>query len=177
MQERVMWETSCRMRSACEGPAHLCPELPKNLPSTSSLDHLTLQHRQPDPAAGGLAAIFKSWLKTGHQPSECLGVLLKGQTAWVDRTHSQRFLNGFGCLWMASQEAVVVKNLPANAGDIRDVGLIAGLGRSSGGGHDKPFQYICLENPTDRSLAGYAPEGGKESDMTEGTSHSVWRIL
>ena len=64
-----------------------------------------------------------------------------------------------------------------NAGHLRDVGLIPGLGRSSGGGHDKPFQYICLENATDRSLAGYAPEGRKESDMTEGTSHSVWIIL
>ena len=78
---------------------------------------------------------------------------------------------------MASQEAVVIKNLPANAGDIRDVGLIPGLGGSSGGGHDKPFQYIYLENPADGSLAGYGPEGRKESDMTEGTSHSVWIIL
>ena len=68
---------------------------------------------------------------------------------------------------MASQEAVVIKNLPANAGDIRDVGLIPGLGGSSGGGHDKPFQYIYLENPADGSLAGYGPEGRKESDMTD----------
>ena len=42
------------------------------------------------------------------------------------------------------------KNLPANAGDLRDVGLIPGSGRSPGGGHDNPLWYSCLENPTDR---------------------------
>ena len=41
----------------------------------------------------------------------------------------------------------MVKNPPANAGDIRDVGSIPGLGRSSGGRHDNPLQYSCLENP------------------------------
>ena len=50
----------------------------------------------------------------------------------------------------ASQVALVVKNLPANAGDIRDAGLIPGLERSPGGGHGNPLQYSCLENPTDR---------------------------
>jgi len=44
----------------------------------------------------------------------------------------------------------VVKNLPANAGDKRDVGLVPGLGRSPGGGHGNPLQYSCLENPRDR---------------------------
>ena len=50
----------------------------------------------------------------------------------------------------ALQVALVVKNLPASAGDIRDVGLIPGLGRSPGGGRGKPLQYSCLENPMDR---------------------------
>ena len=44
----------------------------------------------------------------------------------------------------------MVKNLPANAGDIKDAGLIPGLGRSSGGGHSNPLQYPSLENPMDR---------------------------
>ena len=48
---------------------------------------------------------------------------------------------------MASQVVLVVKNLPANAGDIRDVGLIPGLGRSPGEGNGNPLQYSCLENP------------------------------
>jgi len=43
--------------------------------------------------------------------------------------------------------ALVVKNVPANAGDIRDTGLIPGSGRSPGGGHSSPLQDSCLENP------------------------------
>ena len=50
----------------------------------------------------------------------------------------------------ASQVALVVKNLPANTGDIRDSDLIPGLGRSSGGGHGNPLQYSFLENPMHR---------------------------
>ena len=46
--------------------------------------------------------------------------------------------------------ALVVKNPPANTGDIRDTGSIPGSGRSPGGGHDNPLQYSCLENPMDR---------------------------
>ena len=56
--------------------------------------------------------------------------------------------------WMPAQGAfqvvLVVKNLPANAGDIRDLGSVPGLGRSLGEGNGKPLQYSCLENPTDR---------------------------
>ena len=44
----------------------------------------------------------------------------------------------------------MVKNLPANAGDIRDMGSVPGLGRSSGEGHGNSLQYSCLENPVDR---------------------------
>ena len=44
----------------------------------------------------------------------------------------------------------VVKNPPANAGDVKDVSLIPGLGRLPGGGHGNPLQYSCLENPIDR---------------------------
>ena len=49
-----------------------------------------------------------------------------------------------------SQVALVVKNLPANAGDIKDTGSIPGWGKSPGGGHGNPPQYSCLENPMDR---------------------------
>ena len=45
---------------------------------------------------------------------------------------------------------LVVKNPPANAGDIRDSGWSSGLGESPGGGHGNPLQYSCLENPMDR---------------------------
>ena len=46
--------------------------------------------------------------------------------------------------------ALVIKNPPANAGDVRDSGLISRLGRSPGGRHGNPLQYSCLENPMDR---------------------------
>ena len=45
---------------------------------------------------------------------------------------------------------LMVKNPPANAGDIGDMGSIPGLGTSPGGGHGDPLQYSCLENPMDR---------------------------
>ena len=44
----------------------------------------------------------------------------------------------------------MVKNLPANAGDIKDADSITGSGRSPGGGHNNPLQYSCLENSMDR---------------------------
>ena len=49
----------------------------------------------------------------------------------------------------ASQAALVVKNSPANAGDLRDTGSIPGLERVPGGRHDYLLQYSCLENPMD----------------------------
>ena len=45
---------------------------------------------------------------------------------------------------------LVVKSMPANAGDIRDMGSVPGSGRFPGGGHGNPFQYSCLENHMDR---------------------------
>ena len=52
--------------------------------------------------------------------------------------------------------------------NVGNLGLIPGLGRSPGGGHDNPLQYSYLENPYgQRSLAGYLLWGHKESDMTE----------
>ena len=53
-------------------------------------------------------------------------------------------------LYCISQMELVVKNMPANAGDVRDGGLTPELGRSPGGGHGNPLQYSCLENPMDR---------------------------
>ena len=48
------------------------------------------------------------------------------------------------------QMVPMVKSPSANAGDLRDVGLIPRLGRSPGGQHGNPLQYSCLENPMDR---------------------------
>ena len=54
---------------------------------------------------------------------------------------------------------LVVKNPPANSGDIRDAGSVPGLGRSPGGGHGNPLQYSSLENPMDRG-AWWASDHG-----------------
>jgi len=62
---------------------------------------------------------------------------------------------------------LVVKNLPANAGDIRDLGLIPGSGRSPGGGHGNPLQYSCLENPMDRKAWQAMVHGAAGLHMTE----------
>ena len=75
------------------------------------------------------------------------------------KTHTTEF--------RASQVGLVLKNLPANAGDVRDIGLIPGSGRSPGGGHGSPHQYSCLENPMDRGTVGYSPWGFKEFDVIE----------
>ena len=52
--------------------------------------------------------------------------------------------------YQASQVALLVKNLPANAGDLRDSGSVPELGSSPGGKHSNPLQYSCLENLTGR---------------------------
>ena len=52
-----------------------------------------------------------------------------------------------------------LKNLTADAGDVRDTGPIPGLGRSPGGGHGNPLQNPCLENPLDKDPAGLQPIG------------------
>ena len=54
---------------------------------------------------------------------------------------------------------LVVKNLPAKAGDIRDMGSIPGSGRSPGKGNGNPLQYSCLENPIDRGAWQAAVHG------------------
>ena len=66
------------------------------------------------------------------------------------------------------------KNLPANAGDAGDVGLIPRSGRSPGGGHDNTFQYSCLKKSHgQRSPVGYSLLGQKHSDMNEVTEHGM----
>ena len=67
------------------------------------------------------------------------------------------------------------KNPHANAGDVRDMGLIPGSGRSPGGGQGNPPQYSCLENPMDREAWQVTVHRvTKESDMTEQITLSLF---
>ena len=99
--------------------------------------------------AASLAPAFGSSAYWWRLPPRCIGseVILMTNVfmdflscCLIDSSHSTT----------ASQVVLVVKNLPASAGDIRDTGLIPVSGRSPGGGHDNPLQYSCLENPMNR---------------------------
>ena len=68
--------------------------------------------------------------------------------------------------------ALVVKNSPASAGDIRDTGSIPRSGRPPGGGHGNTLQYFCLENPTDRGAWWATVHRLTELDMTEANQHA-----
>ena len=69
--------------------------------------------------------------------------------------------------YWASQVETVVKNSPANSGDMRDPGSIPGSGRSPGGGHGNPLQYSCLKNPVDRGALWATVHGIAQSNMTK----------
>ena len=68
---------------------------------------------------------------------------------------------------------LVVKNLPANARDLREVGSVSGSGRSPGGGHGNPLQYSCLENPMERG-AWWATAHGVTKIRTR-LSNCAWK--
>ena len=68
--------------------------------------------------------------------------------------------------------ALVVKNPPFNAGDVREVGSVRGSGKSPGGEHGNPLQYSCLENPMDRGDWQAIVNRVTESHTTEVTSQA-----
>ena len=73
---------------------------------------------------------------------------------------------------------LVVKNLLAKAGDIRDMASVPGSGRSPGGGHGNPLQYPCLENPMDRGAWLATVRGVTESQThLKRLSMHGWRQL
>ena len=61
----------------------------------------------------------------------------------------------------------MVKNPPANTGEVRDLDSIPGSGRSPGGGHGNPLQYSCLENPMNRGARWARVQGHKKLDVTK----------
>ena len=82
-------------------------------------------------------------------------------------THIIKFFFIFFSIIWASQMVLVVKNLPANARDVRHMGSIPGSGTSPGGRHGIPLQDSCLGNPMDREAWWATVHGAeKESDVT-----------
>ena len=102
-----------------------------------------------------LSASSGLWLTRGQ----------RGEAVWVfSPGHRHPLVAGMKGLLGGA----VVKDLPANAGDIRDMGLIPGLGRCSGEGNGNPLWYSCLENPMHRGAWRAAVHGvTKESVMTK----------
>ena len=76
----------------------------------------------------------------------------------------------------ASQVALVVKNLPADAGDIRDAGLILGLGRSPGRGHGNLFQYSCLKNSIDSGAHGVPESRTRLKQLSTAHKHGCFGL-
>ena len=72
---------------------------------------------------------------------------------------------------------LVVKNLPANARDVRDTGLIPGLGRSPGGGHGNPIKYSCLENPIDRGNCRVTVHRFADSERLKRLSTHAYELI
>ena len=73
-----------------------------------------------------------------------------------------------------SKVVLVVKNLPANAGDGRDAGSIPESGRFPGGGHGNPLQYSCLENPMDRGALWATVHRVTSQAQLKGLSMHAW---
>ena len=71
-----------------------------------------------------------------------------------------------------SQVVLVVNNVSASAGDVRDTCSIPRSGRSPGGRHGNPLQYSCLENPVDRGAWRATVHRIAESETTEATEHT-----
>ena len=75
---------------------------------------------------------------------------------------------GFPYLQSHSQVALVIMNLSASAGDVRDTSSVPGSGRSSGGGRGNPTPvFLPRESHGQRSLVGYSPRSRRELDTTE----------
>ena len=99
-----------------------------------------------------------------HTPTtSCIQLLYSGPPSGCPHHPTARDQSTLDESLLQTQVALVVKNLPANAGNSRDRGLISGLG----GGNGNPLQYSCLENLLDRGA--YSPRSGKESGTTEAT--------
>ena len=113
--------------------------------------------RQEDPLTRkGQPTPFFLFLPWAEEPARLQSVGLHRVRHTVATWHSEGFPSGS-----------VVKDLPANAGEIGEAGSVPGWGRSHGGGNGNPLHYSCLENPVDRGAWRAAVPGVTESDTTD----------
>ena len=142
---------------------------PPNCTLSSSLPHMTTAHFSALFRAGFLQAVIK-FSAISIAPIGCCVPHPRERCLQDHRTVGE----GIAGLCL-TQVALVVKNLPANAGDVRDTGSIPGSGRSPGGGHGNPLQYSCLQNtPIDRGpwRATVHRVAKSQTDTTEVTSNT-----
>ena len=119
-------------------------------------------HFTPQPRADPFQPL---WLMCPTEPST-VGTYLESINGVLKSIHLDAHIYKFGvtkqCSW-GFPGGLVVKNLPASAGDTGDMGSFTGMGRSRGGGNGNPLQYSCLENPINRGhQQAYSPWGRKE---------------
>ena len=153
-------------------PSNLC-QVPCNAslccpPMTLCLTCLAESNRR---AGAGERPVFDVTLALVSASFTPLGgliqILLCGQQTQTSQ-HVTFYLCASGNKVRASPAALVVKNPPADAGDIRDQSSVPGLGRSPRRRNGNPLQYSCLGNPRDRGAwRATVHRGCKESDMTE----------
>ena len=127
--------------------ASLVAQMVKNLPAMQEILVWSLGWEDPsEKEMATWSSIFAGRIPWTEEPSRLQS--MESQRVRHDwGTNTFTFMNIYTLI---DRVALVVRSLPANAGDIRDVGLIPGSGRAPGGGHSNPLQYSCLENPMDR---------------------------
>ena len=141
----------------------LVASTPKSLDLWFFLDFLLTTGVPKETASKGETVPLSK--EPGKNPNSQIPQLQATFQSWLHRESWFHFWIEIPHVW-AYQVVLVVKNLSANAGDIRDVGSISGSGRSPGGGHGNPLQYSCLEHPMDR--------GGWQATVHGVTKSQTW---
>ena len=121
--------------------------------SLSDLFHLALPSKSIHVAENGKNLIFNGWVIFHlifhfiHTHTNHIFFIHSSVDGHLGCFHTLAIVNKAAMVFRASKVALVVKNPPANAGNIRDLGLIPGSGRSPGGGNNNPLQYSSWRIP------------------------------
>ena len=140
---------------------------------------MTRKDTQFFPSLPATSALYGSLLLSLRSPNHFFLFL----PSWHDLLLNNPFMSPAApslliskALWSAFQVALVIKNPPANAGDVGDPGSIPGSGRSPGEGNGKPLQYSCLKNPMDRGVWRATVHGAAKSRTQLSDCHTHWSV-